>query len=211
MGKKWKKWIKPDQTAEVVVWPLGTWKTSRSRGLGDWDLVGSGIHQPSTWFVAGFRLDVVLPICWRLQQQGFSGLGAARRRLEDFFEVRCREDMCEHNIFGVDDTCGNMGGWFSFLKMTKALSVSRVPGAVDSTVFFSKSSKGGTLRAAFIVYQHLLNVTSWELERIWLDSVVKHFPKASEIFSAVCIWLVLLHHWNRNVFVSISGCTFGVW
>ena len=47
------KWIKPDQTAEVVVWPLGTWKTSRSRGLGDWDLVGSGIHQPSTWFGNG--------------------------------------------------------------------------------------------------------------------------------------------------------------
>lgn len=41
------KWIKPDQTAEVVVWPLGTWKTSRSRGLGDWGL-GSGRVPPST-------------------------------------------------------------------------------------------------------------------------------------------------------------------
>lgn len=106
----------------------------------------------------------------------------------------------------------NMGGWFSFLKMTKALSVSRVPGAVDSTVFFSKSSKGGTLRAAFIVCQHLLNVTSSELERIWLDFVWFCGQTFSEsiVFSAPSLWLVLLHHWKRNVFVSISGSLLGL-
>lgn len=106
----------------------------------------------------------------------------------------------------------NMGGWFSFLKMTKALSVSRVPGAVDSTVFFSKSSKGGTLRAAFIVCQHLLNVTSSELERIWLDFVWFCGQTFSEsiVFSAPSLWLVLLHHWKRSVFVSISGSLLGL-
>lgn len=34
----------------------------------------------------------------------FQDPGAARRRLDDFFEVRW-EDMCEHSMFGVDDAC----------------------------------------------------------------------------------------------------------
>ena len=78
--------------------------------------------------------------------------------------------------------------------MTKALSVSRVPGAVDSTVFFSKSSKGGTLRAAFIVYQHLLmsQAESWKGSdwSLWSNIFRKHRKFSAPFVFGWCFFII---------------------
>ena len=140
----------------------------------------------------------------------FQDPGAARRRWVYFFEVGW-EDMCEHNIFGVDDTCGNMGGWIFILENDQGIPVftgsrCRWFNGVFLKIFERRDPSSCVYCLSALTKCHKL--------RVGKDLIGFRGPTFSESIGnfqrRLYGWCFLIIE-NETVFVSISGCTFGVW